>query len=56
MNKKDVEKGMKVIDKWFTENGVGEIVSVKENETRVKYKTGIRKYNNINLADLVKSE
>lgn len=56
MNKSDVKKGVKVVDHWFPENGEGVIISVKENETRVKYKTYIRKYTDIGLADLTKQE
>lgn len=52
MNSREVRKGIKVIDRWFPENGEGEIISVKENETRVKYKAYIRKYTDIGLADL----
>lgn len=52
MNKRDVKKGVKVVDHWFPENGIGEIISVKENETRVKYKAYIRKYTDIGLSDL----
>lgn len=56
MNKSDVKKGVKVVDHWFPENGVGEIISAKEDETRVKYKAYIRKYTDISLADLTKQE
>lgn len=52
MNSREVRKGIKVIDRFSPENGEGEIISVKENETRVKYKAYIRKYTDIGLADL----
>ena len=56
MNSREVKKGVKVVDHWFPENGEGEIISVKENETRVKYKAYIRKYTDINLADLIEQK
>lgn len=48
----ETEKGMKVEDQCYPENGVGEVISKKENEVRVKFPSFIKKYNIINLSNL----
>lgn len=48
----EVSKGMSVEDKWYPENGVGTIVSVKDTEVRVKFPNCIKKYDVINLVNL----
>ena len=54
MRMSETSKGTKVKDRWYPENGIGEVISIKGPEVRVKFASKVVKYDILNMSNLEK--